>query len=260
VKTLELLTGDLVVLKSDIHKIIYIIEKIENDKIYIKGLNYRIRKIINYQEVVIATAQQIKAEEEQTNNYYQNITGIRKRRSKNYLLGKVLHIDGDDKYLNKCLELYKSIGVYSNGIMIKEDLIFEKAEELINQLFPDIVVITGHDVYNQQGLKELVNYSNSFNFIKAIKCIRRIKSKSDLIIIAGACQSHFEALIANGADFASSPKRINIHTFDPAVIAIKAATTSFSKIVSLHEALRYIDKGSDAFGGIETYGKMRLFL
>ena len=50
-------------------------------------------------------------------------------------------------------------------------------------------------------------------------------------MIAGACQSNFEALIASGADIASSPKRINVHTFDPAVIAIKVATTSFLKTI-----------------------------
>jgi spore coat assembly protein len=131
---------------------------------------------------------------------------------------------------------------------------------LILKLSPDIVVITGHDVYNKQGLKDLKNYSNTENYISAVRKIREIKSRGDLVIISGACQSNFEALIANGADFASSPKRINIHTFDPAVVAIKVATTSFNKIVNLKEALRFIDKGSDAFGGLETLGKMRLFV
>ncbi|MCK9536621.1 MAG: hypothetical protein M0R05_03435 [Bacilli bacterium] len=252
--------SDLVVIINDPHQIIYVVEKIEADKVYISGLHYRIRRIVTPQEITLATPQQIEAEKKQTDTYFQNLTSIRQKRNKNYLLGKILHIDGDKKYLDKCLELYNSVGIFSNGLTIKEDSISEKIKQLIYDLAPDVVVITGHDVYNQQGIKDLVNYSNSYNFIKAIKKIREIKSRTDLAIIAGACQSHFEALIAGGADFASSPKRINIHTFDPAVIAIKVATTSFSKIVSLSEALRYIDKGSDAFGGIETYGKMRLFL
>jgi len=257
---MEISVSDLVIVNTDPQKIIYVVEKIEPSKVYISGLHYRIRKIVTPDEVVIASFQQVENEKKNTETYFQNITNIRKRRNKNYLLGKVLHIDGDKKYLNKCTELYKSIGIFSNGIMIKEDVIYKKIQYLILELSPDIVVITGHDVYNQQGIKNLNNYSNTYNFIKAIRKIREIKSKTDLTVIAGACQSHFEALIANGSDFASSPKRINIHTFDPAVIAIKVATTSFSKIVNLNEALRYIDKGPEAFGGVETYGKMRLFL
>ena len=108
--------------------------------------------------------------------------------------------------------------------------------------------------------RDLNNYNNTLNYIKAVRKVRQIKSRGDVVVIAGACQSNFEALIASGADFASSPKRINIHTFDPAVIAIKTATTAFNKIVNLSEALRYIEKGSEAFGGLETYGKMKLFV
>ena len=102
------------------------------------------------------------------------------------------------------------------------------------------------------------NYTNSKHFIKAIREIRKIDK--NVIIISGACQSNFEAMIANGANFASSPKRINIHTFDPAIIAIKSATTSFMKIININDAYKYIENGKDAVGGIETLGKMRLLL
>ena len=86
------------------------------------------------------------------------------------------------------------------------------------------------------------------------------KTPQDVIIIAGACGSNFEALIANGANFASSPKRINIHTYDPAVIAIKCATTSCNKTINFESVLKYIENGRSAYGGIETKGKMKLLL
>ena len=79
-------------------------------------------------------------------------------------------------------------------------------------------------------------------------------------VIAGACGSHFEALIASGANFASSPKRINTHTYDPAVAAIKVATTPINRIVNFDGILKYIENGHDALGGVETMGKMRLLL
>ncbi len=253
--------ASLVVLKSDEKKIIYLIDEIVNqDKVYISGLHYRIRKIVALEELREATAEEIEQETKKAQKYFLSVTNIKKRTNKNYLLGTVLHIDGDQKYLDKCLQLYKEIGVFANGLTIKESQIHEQIQSLIYKLTPDIVVLTGHDVYNQKGLKDLNNYSNTLNYIKAVRKIRQIKSRGDVVVIAGACQSNFEALIASGADFASSPKRINIHTFDPAVIAIKTATTAFNKIVNLSEALRYIEKGSEAFGGLETYGKMKLFV
>ncbi|NLD26512.1 MAG: hypothetical protein GX661_04040 [Acholeplasmataceae bacterium] len=253
--------SSLVVLKSEEKKIIYIIEEIiSQEKVYISGLHYRIRKIVALADLRPATEAEIIQEEKKAQTYFLSVSNLKKRSNKNYLLGKVLHIDGDQKYLDKCLELYKEIGVFANGLTIRENEVHQRIAPLLVSLNPDVVVITGHDVYNQKGLKDLENYSNTSYYIKAVKRIREIKSRSDVVVIAGACQSNFEALIANGADFASSPKRINIHTFDPAVIAIKAATTAFNKIINLSEALRFIDKGSEAFGGLETYGKMKLFI
>ncbi|MDD4000020.1 MAG: sporulation peptidase YabG [Bacilli bacterium] len=253
--------SNLVVLKTDEKKIIYFIDEIINtDKVYISGLHYRIRKIVALNDIRPATTEEVENEVKKTDKYFLSLTNVKKRSNINYLLGTVLHIDGDQKYLDKCLQLYKEIGVFSNGLTLKESSIHEQIQGLILKLNPDIIVITGHDVYNQKGLKELENYNNSLNYVKAVRKIRQIKSRGDVVVVAGACQSNFEALIASGADFASSPKRINIHTFDPAVIAIKAATTAFDKKVNLSEALRYIEKGSEAFGGLETYGKMKLFV
>ena len=255
--------SNLVVMKDDYKKIIYVIEAIYEDKVYIAGLNYRIRRVVHLDDIQLATKEEIDSENKKTSDYFLSISNLnsrQKRKNKSYLLGKVLHIDGDQKYLDKCLELYKTIGVYANGLMIKEEEIHHNIQELVIKLAPDIVVITGHDVYNQKGSKDLDNYTNTLHYIKAVRKIREVKSRFDLTIIAGACQSNFEALIANGADFASSPKRINIHTFDPAVIAVKVSSTSIAKIVNLSEALRYIERGQDAFGGVECFGKMRLFV
>lgn len=249
-----------VIHKNDLNKIIYVIDNIAEDKAYISGLNYRVRKVVKIDDLVLATSEQVEKENKYTKEYYLSVSNISHRNNKNYLLGKILHIDGDKKYLDKCLELYQTIGVFANGVEIKEDKIASNIKGLIKMVDPDILVITGHDVYNQKGTKELENYTNTKHYIESVRNARQVKSRSDLVIVAGACQSNFEALIASGADFASSPKRINIHTFDPAVIAIKVASTSISKIVNLSDALRYINNGEDAFGGLETYGMMRLFV
>ena len=62
------------------------------------------------------------------------------------------------------------------------------------------------------------------------------KSHDKLVIIAGACQSNYEELIKAGANFASSPKRVNIHCLDPAIIALFIATTERSKEIDLNIA------------------------
>lgn len=252
--------NDKVVYLDDEKTIIYYINKIVGEKVSIVGVNYRIYRTTVLNKIRLATQEEVQLEEKDANNYYVNIISGGKREKKRYILGRVLHIDGDKAYLDRCLELYEKIGVRAQGVCIKENEMPSRIEEYILELDPDIVVITGHDLYNQKGLKDLNNYTNTKYFIETVRKVRRIKSSYQCCVIAGACQSNFEALIANGADFASSPKRINVHTFDPAIIAITVATTSFLKIVNFNEALKYIENGRSAFGGVESLGKMKLML
>ena len=105
--------------------------------------------------------------------------------------------------------------------------------------------------------KDLRNYKNSLNFVKAVKNARKYESSHEkLIIIAGACQSNYEELIKAGANFASSPKRVNIHALDPAIIASCLAFSNISKDIDLIKILGKTKYGSDGIGGIITKGTM----
>jgi len=258
--------GDLVKVKRESESYIYVIkEKVSNvidinNSYIITGIHYRISRVEKEDDLIKATSEDIEKADEEEKRLKQRIfkNGERTYRKK-YLLGTILHIDGDEEYLKKCIELYDEIGIHSYGKCIKESEIFKEIGNYLLETNPDVVVITGHDIYNNKGKKDLNNYSNTNHFIKAVKEIRKIKGDG-CVVIAGACQSNFEALIASGADFASSPNRINIHTFDPAIIAIKVATTSFSKIITDIDIFKYIDNGKEAFGGLQTYGKMRMLL
>lgn len=151
------------------------------------------------------------------------------------------------------------MNVYAVGKKIKEDDIYLQIGELLHSLKPDIVVITGHDAYfEKNGSKDDVNnYKNSKNFIKAIKACRKYeKSQDKLIIVAGACQSDYEDLIKAGANFASSPRRINIHALDPAIIATSVALTKKDHSIDLVNILKKTKYGSDGMGGIITSGLM----
>ena len=83
-------------------------------------------------------------------------------------------------------------------------------------------------------------------------------NRDDLIIFAGACQSHYEALIDAGANFASSPGRVLIHAFDPVFLAEKLAYTSIFDALSLRDILSNTITGTEGVGGIETRGCLRL--
>lgn len=180
------------------------------------------------------------------------------------LPGKVLHIDGDEEYLKMCLKTYNQLNIQAVGQCIAEEKQPEVIIDLIDEHRPDILVLTGHDALIGNGKKDyknLNNYRNSRHYIEAVKKARIFEpSRDDLVIFAGACQSYFEAILAAGANFASSPTRIFIHAYDPVFIAEKVAFTPIAKTVNLGEAIMASVTGIDGVGGVETRGKFRLGL
>ena len=106
-------------------------------------------------------------------------------------------------------------------------------------------------------INDLKNYKNSGYFVKAVKAARNYeKSHEKLVIIAGACQSNYEELIKAGANFASSPKRVNIHALDPAIIASTISLTERNKEIDLKKLLEKTKYKEDGMGGIMCNGLM----
>lgn len=175
-----------------------------------------------------------------------------------YLPAKVLHIDGDKDYLKRCLDFYKKANIYAVGEYINESDLPNAIGRLLKKYKPDILIITGHDSVNKsKDINNINSYKNSKNFQKAVFQARDYeKSHEKLAIIAGACQSDYEALIKAGANFASSPKRINIHALDPAIIAINLALTEKGKEINLIELLDKTKYGKDGIGGLKSTGMM----
>ena len=176
-----------------------------------------------------------------------------------YLPGKILHIDADSEYLNRCLKYYKRHHLKAVGQNVNEEDIPKKIRFLLDKYKPDIVIITGHDAYYSKkgNPKDSSNYRNTKYFIEAVKEARKYERSHDkLAIIAGACQSNYEELIKAGANFASSPKRINIHALDPAIIASILATSEHSKTIDLVSVLAKTKYGADGMGGLVCNGMM----
>lgn len=155
---------------------------------------------------------------------------------------------------------YKNNRVMAFGKVVKENELEKNVYKYLEEFKPDILIITGHDAYlknEKDDKKDLSNYKNSINFVKAVQEARKYeKSHDKLLIIAGACQSNYEELIKAGADFASSPKRVNIHALDPAIIATTISLTEKSKQVDVIKLLEKTKYGKDGMGGLLVNGFM----
>src|SRR5690606_35734653 len=107
----------------------------------------------------------------------------------------------------------------------------------------------------------LDSYKNSLHFIRAVRVARQYERNRDsLSIVAGACQSHFEALLQAGANFASSPGRVMIHALDPVQIASRISYTSIRDTVDMEDIIKHTVSGLKGIGGIESKGSYRVGL
>ena len=252
--------GDLVTRKSYNNDMVFKITKIDGTYILLKGINVRLVADCDISDLVVCNGCE-KEYFEDDDNLLERMKNVRKldRDEYFYLPGKILHIDGDKDYLDRCLKFYKNMNVLSYGLVISEKNIASEVNEHLKKIKPDILVVTGHDAFNEESNNYLdeKNYKNSKYFVEAIKVARAYeKNQNKLVIIAGACQSNYEELIKAGANFASSPKRINIHALDPAIIASSVALSDQSKSIDLLSILEKTKYGKDGIGGIITNGVM----
>ncbi|MCE9655600.1 sporulation peptidase YabG [Clostridium celatum] len=174
--------------------------------------------------------------------------------------GKILHIDGDKEYLETCLKVYKQLSLDAVGRAISEKDQCTYVVDLVKEIKPDIVVLTGHDsvLKESDDYLDLNNYRNSKYYIDAVKALRNYNSSYDeLVIFAGACQSCYECLLDAGANFASSPNRVLIHCLDPVFVCEKIAYTNIDSVLSITNILENTITGIKGIGGLQTRGKYR---
>lgn len=248
--------GDLVTRNSYNNDLLFVITSIDSDICYLKGVNIRLLADANIDDLKKCDG----CDEEEVKFIESIKPNIDLDRSDFfYLPGKILHIDGDNEYLNRCLKYYSDNNLMAMGICENESDMANNIKDYLVEYNPSILVITGHDAYYKKkgSIKDINNYKNSINFVEAVKEARRYeKSHDKLIIIAGACGSYYEELIKAGANFASSPKRINIHALDPAVIAASMSLSDINKNIDLKEIISKTRYGKDGVGGIITKGTM----
>ncbi|SHM48436.1 spore coat assemly protein [Gracilibacillus kekensis] len=274
------MTGMLVTRYSYKHDIVFRVKNINGNKVLLHGEDIRLEADAPEEDLRILPEadvrkrqEEIKEKEEYSYRLFRQDYQLMKEK-KEYehkkqeprnvqrfqLPVKVLHIDGDRLYLKKCIELYQRLGLQVHGVYVQEkDLPFE-IDALIQKVQPEIMVVTGHDAYSETkgSKKDLAAYRNTRFFVEAVRQARAWSSNLDqLIIFAGACQSHFESLIRAGANFASSPDRVNIHALDPVYVVAKVAYTPFMDKVNVYDVLKNTLTGEQGLGGMETKGLYR---
>ena len=251
---MEFKKGDLVTRISHKHDCVFKILNIDNNIAYLKGENVRLYADSPLKDLKKYLKDGYDSFEKDLKN-----EDISDRGDYFYLPPRILQVDGDQDYLNRCLNYYKKNKLQAIGKVINENEIPLKILKLLKEYEPGILIITGHDAYYEKnGSKDSnQNYKNSKYFCEAVKIARKYEKNPDkLVIIAGACQSNYEELIKCGSNFASSPKRVNIHALDPAIIATTIALTKRDKTIDLINLLNKTKYGSDGIGGVICNGLM----
>lgn len=271
--------GDLVTRKSYGHDVLFRIASLKEGEGSLHGEEVRLIADAPLTDLVLTEERDVKKHRQKSKEKIENSYRLFKqdyllmKEKRDYMVSdgykhveffqippRVLHIDGDPIYLKKCIHLYERLGLQVHGIhLLEKDMPF-KIPELIKKIQPHMMTITGHDSFSgRKGDKnDLRAYRNSKYFVEAVREARKmIPALDQLVIFAGACQSHFESLIRAGANFASSPSRINIHALDPVYIVAKVAYTSFMDKINVWDVLRNTLSGEKGLGGIETKGLLR---
>lgn len=175
--------------------------------------------------------------------------------------GRIVHLDGDADYVVECQQFYNSLNATVQCVHVPEAEQKDRVEALCRGFRADVVVLTGHDgkIKNPGNIDELKYYHNSEAFLRAVQVVRLVRpDKDDLAVVAGACQSYYEALIEGGANYASSPNRILIDIFDPCIVAVQIAGLGVKDFLQPEGAVKATVGQGQGMGGVETKGKARV--
>ncbi|WP_407272212.1 sporulation peptidase YabG [Radiobacillus sp. PE A8.2] len=277
---MNLSIGELVTRSSYQHDIVFRVSNIEERTVLLHGEDIRLEADADPDDLVLIEGRDLETrrkKQKDKEDYsfrlfrqdfqlmkekrdYESTSGYHQPNNYFQIPARVLHLDGDRLYLKKCIDLYQRMGLQVHGVHLDEKEMPSKIGALVKKIQPDMIVITGHDAFsrNKGAKNDIRAYRHSRYFAETVREARKVVPNLDqLIIFAGACQSHFESLIRAGSNFASSPTRVNIHALDPVYIAAKIAFTPFMEKVEVWDVLRNTMTGEKGLGGVETKGLLR---
>src|SRR5574344_1355664 len=158
--------GDYVTRNSYKNDMIFEVINRKKDILYLKGVSYRLYADANVDDCILIDKKKIK------DDFEPQIDVSKSERSEFfYLPGKILHLDGDSEYLKRCMTYYQKANVFAVGKKVDEEDLANNIIDILEEVKPDIVIITGHDAYFRKNgdKKNIKNYQNSLNFVKAVR-------------------------------------------------------------------------------------------
>ena len=124
--------GDLVTRTSHDNDMVFKVVNIKNGTFYLKGIEERLYADSPMEDLNPYT------EENKEEEFDADLDSITLDRGDYfYLPPKVLHIDGDEEYLERCLKFYKKNGILAIGKKINEKNIYEQLMQLLIEYKPD---------------------------------------------------------------------------------------------------------------------------
>ena len=141
------MVGDFVTRKSYNNDIVFKIIGIQNDTYFLKGVCVRLYADSHKDDLVLYDNY------DELDSFKPSIDEYRElnRNEYFYLPGRILHLDGDKEYLDKCMSFYKKNKIKAYGINLPESDVNLEIKKYLMDLNPDIVVITGHDFYYKKN-------------------------------------------------------------------------------------------------------------
>ena len=157
---MNLKVGDLVTRKSYNNDTIFVIENINDDICELKGVIVRL-----YADADISDLEKYDGEiKDDSKDFYERIKENFNLDRNNYfyLPGKILHIDGDELYLKKCLKYYEECNLMAVGELSIESETANNIRTWLEEYNPSIVVITGHDAFYKNENRYRKSNSRSY--------------------------------------------------------------------------------------------------
>ena len=120
--------GDLVTRNSYDNDTVFKILDIDSGIAVLKGVNIRLLADAEVSDLKkVEVNKNIKDDQVFLDRFQVNLD----RNEYFYLPGKVLHIDSDEEYLERCMDFYKNVHVKAIGIKIKEDEVSSNIKKLL---------------------------------------------------------------------------------------------------------------------------------
>ena len=110
--------GDIVSRNKYNNDTLFKVEKIENDIYFLVGISIRLCADSTLDDL---KKEELINEDRKTDEEFLNSLEDDKREYRSdffYIPGKILHIDGDNGYLQRCLKFYKSAGITAYGARV----------------------------------------------------------------------------------------------------------------------------------------------